>query len=87
MWYLYILFSDSISKFYIGISNDMQQRLEFHNRLGHGFTKSGRPWKLVWSKEFLTREEAAYWESFIKKQKSHSIIEKVITGNFKFDNS
>lgn len=48
MYFVYILWSDSLNRFYIGQCNDMQRRLEEHNA-GHNLsTKAGIPWTLIW---------------------------------------
>ncbi|GBE26198.1 GIY-YIG nuclease superfamily protein [bacterium BMS3Bbin03] len=81
-YYLYILFSEKLSRYYIGISYDPELRLHFHNTSHKGWTRRGRPWHLVFKKDFSDRKEAQYWEDWLKRQKSHSVIEKVIQGEF-----
>ena len=83
--YLYILFSYKIDKYYIGISENSEKRLISHNLYPKGWTKRGIPWKLVYKKEFQNREEALYWEKFIKAQKRRDIIELIIEGKFEFN--
>ena len=50
MYTLYILFSKSLNKFYVGYTNDLNRRLSEHNRVKGKFTDSGIPWEL---KEYL----------------------------------
>ena len=64
----YILFSESVSKYYTGHTHDLVNRLVEHN---HGETPSikiGIPWKIAWTAEFQTRAEAMKMEVRIKKR-------------------
>ena len=68
-YYLYILFSDSIDRYYIGISHDPAMRLHYHNTSNKGWTRRGRPWELVFTKEFDNKADAQEWESKLKSIK------------------
>jgi putative endonuclease len=77
-YFVYILYSQKISKYYIGHTNDINRRLNEHN-LGHErFTRTGVPWILVYSREFDSRSEAHHEEMRIKKRKSKKYIETLI---------
>jgi len=73
-FYAYILQSDKTGRFYIGSTQDLQSRLMRHNRGFVRSTKSGTPWKLVFSECFDSRELAVRRELEIKKQKSRKYI-------------
>ena len=63
---VYIIRSDSDpSRHYVGITNNLQARLEWHNR-GSGHTVNHRPWSLVVSMEFRTEDEAVRFEKYLK---------------------
>ena len=47
--FLYILKSKSANKFYVGISQNPQLRLEYHNTFKKSFTARYRPWEIVFS--------------------------------------
>ena len=81
-YYLYILFSDSIDRYYIGTSHDPNMRLQYHNNSNKGWTKRGRPWKLVFSKEFENKTDALRRESKLKGIKRRSVIESIIKDEF-----
>jgi putative endonuclease len=68
MYYTYILFSESLNKFYSGQTKDLSKRLIEHNRGKTPFMARGIPWKLVYSKESITRSDAIALEKFIKKR-------------------
>ena len=78
MPYTYILYSEKLSKFYIGACIDLERRLYEHN-IGHSkFTSLGVPWQIVYIEEYLTLAEAKQREPKIKKMKSRKYIEDLI---------
>ncbi|TVL98087.1 MAG: excinuclease ABC subunit C, partial [Candidatus Brocadia sp. WS118] len=81
-YYLYILYSEKIDRYYIGASYNPEERLQYHNTFPKGWTRRGRPWKLMYSKPFPTKEEAMKWERWIKQQKDRRIIQSIIDGLF-----
>lgn len=58
MYYLYILYSKSLNHYYIGSSENPEARLARHNAGATVFTKSGRPWQIVYTETFQSRSEA-----------------------------
>ena len=80
--YLYILYSDKLEKYYTGISRDPEERLLYHNTSQKGWTKRGRPWKLIFTLEFSDRISAQRAERFVKSQKSKGFIKKLISGEY-----
>ncbi|MBI5662604.1 MAG: GIY-YIG nuclease family protein [Ignavibacterium album] len=77
-YYLYILKSKTSDKYYTGISEDVERRLEFHNTREKGFTSRYRPWEVVFKKEFENKAEAIRAERNVKRWKSKLMIEKLI---------
>ncbi len=51
-YWMYILYSETGDRYYIGSSGDPEKRLRFHNSVKKGFTSRYRPWKLVFKKEY-----------------------------------
>lgn len=81
MYHLYIIQSLSNNKFYVGSTGNLSDRLLRHNTGRSKATKTGTPWKLVYSEEFETRSEAMKREVDIKSWKSHTMIENLIAKN------
>ncbi len=78
MWYLYIIYSSKIDRYYVGITENLNLRLERHN-LGWGrYTKRGIPWVMVYSEKFPTKANALKREHEIKKYKSRTYIERLL---------
>ena len=82
MFYLYILYSASSDKYYVGYTNNPERRLHEHNNGEFTtYTSKHRPWVLMAVYECGEVEAGAIKiERFIKKQKRRSLIEKLIEG-------
>ena len=65
-YYVYLL-RCSDGSYYVGRTNDLEQRLAAHERgATEGYTRSRRPVELVFSDRFLRRQEAFHRERQIK---------------------
>ena len=82
-YYVYILFSDSINKYYVGYSHDPWLRLTYHNSNEKDkYTGKGKPWNLCAVLLAENKTAAISCERFIKKQKSKVLIEKLCNPEF-----
>ena len=79
MWFIYILYSNKLDRYYTGSTDDLEWRLERHNSGWGRYTKKGIPWKLVYNEEYFTKTEALKREREIKKMKSRKYIEELIS--------
>jgi putative endonuclease len=77
MFYTYILFSESINKYYAGHTSDLNNRLEEHGKDKSKFTGQCNDWKLVRSFEFETKTEAIRLELKIKKRGIRRFLESL----------
>jgi len=75
--FVYILYSDSIDRYYIGSCSNVDVGLSSHNAGATISTKSGRPWKVVHREEFCSKSEAIKRENYLKRMKSRVFIEKL----------
>ena len=78
-YYVYILYSASHDKYYIGQTNDVGQRLKRHNNGLEKFTSPYSPWISKCVIEKTTRGEAMILEKKLKnlnRQKLQKFIEK-----------
>jgi putative endonuclease len=65
--FVYILRSESDSTHhYVGATDDVDRRLEWHNHGPCGWTVNHRPWAIVVSLEFSTEAEAVRFEKYLK---------------------
>lgn len=74
-FYVYIIYSPSLDQFYIGHTQNLEDRLFRHNNSGSKSTKKAHDWALKYTEEFSTRAEAASRELQIKNRKSRNYIE------------
>ena len=72
-------------KYYIGSSSDPYRRFTYHNTIEKGFTSRFRPWKIVFIKEFDSKEIALKIENKIKRMKSHLFIDKLLNNEYSLD--
>lgn len=66
MYFVYVLWSDTLQKRYIGSCQNVSVRLQQHNSGGSKFTKGGIPWKIIHSEIYTTNTEARKRELFLK---------------------
>ncbi len=73
-YFVYILFSASANRFYIGQTCDLKERLKQHNSsfyLGAS-TKGITDWEIYWFLECDSRQQALQLESHIKKMRNRT---------------
>ncbi len=78
MFTVYILFSESLNRYYVGHTGDLKDRLIRYNQGRSKSTKSEIPWKIMYTEAYQTKPEAYQREMEIKKQKSRKYIERLI---------
>jgi len=65
---VYILWSGSLQKFYVGSTRDLTDRLLQHNAGYEKFTSKGKPWELIFEILCTDRKEAFNLEMKIKSR-------------------
>ncbi len=78
MFYTYIIYSKTLDKYYIGSTENIEDRLVRHNRGSSKYTSKAKDWILVYSEKFDTKSAAIKREYEIKRQKSRKYIESLI---------
>jgi putative endonuclease len=68
------------SSYYIGQTQNLEDRLSRHNSGQSLSTKFKIPWRLIYQEQFNSRSEAVKREREIKKKKSRKYIEKLVQG-------
>ena len=77
-YFVYILRSVKDGSYYVGSTQDVQERVERHNQGRSKYTKTKRPWELVYSLEFPNRASALDREKEIKGRKSKAYIDSLV---------
>jgi len=79
MYKAYILYSEQFDRYYIGHTDNLENRLNRHNKGYVKSTKPYRPWKVVHTEEFETKQEAYKREFQIKSYKKGAAFKKLVT--------
>ena len=78
---VYILRSDiDPDRHYIGLTSDVERRLEWHNTGPSGVTVRHRPWSLVVSLEFTDATTAARFERYLKTGSGRAFAKRHFRG-------
>jgi len=87
MFFVYALYSEKCNKIYIGYSGNPEIRLQSHNsELNLGWTKSYRPWKLVYTEQCPSKTAALKREKQLKTASGRSFIWEIVKcKNYSFE--
>jgi putative endonuclease len=79
-FYVYILFSKKLNRFYVGTTDNPHKRLSEHNSgaFDNAFTRKGIPWSFFLIIERLESKQAYKIENHIKNMKSKKFIENLL---------
>ena len=77
MYVTYILYSEKVSKFYVGHTNNINERLRRHNSGETVSIKFGIPWIIVWKENHDSRSEAMKKEKMIKGRGAKRFLEEI----------
>ncbi|WP_445298479.1 GIY-YIG nuclease family protein [Lacibacter sp. H407] len=76
---VYILYSISFDKYYVGYTGDIiAERLRRHNSNHNGFTGGSGDWIVKYTECFNNKQDAIQREKEIKSKKSRKYIEALI---------
>jgi len=67
-FWVYILKSKIVDRYYIGSTQDAEKRLNEHNTRKRTWTGRFRPWELIHAEEFPTRSDAIKREKELKSK-------------------
>ena len=79
MYFVYLLYSKSYDRYYVGQCEDLIIRLARHNARAVPSTKAYAPWEMVYSESYSTRSLASQREREIKNKKSRKYIEFLLS--------
>ena len=77
-YFVYILYSKELDKYYVGSTKEIESRLEKHLSNHKGFTSKAKDWELKYEEQYNSNTEAVKREMQIKRWKSRKLIEKLI---------
>ncbi|HEX4875230.1 MAG TPA: GIY-YIG nuclease family protein [Chitinophagaceae bacterium] len=74
MFFVYVIRSEKDGRFYVGLSEDVDKRVNQHNKGMTFSTKGFRPWKLFFFESFPTRIDARKREIYLKSGSGKEFI-------------
>jgi putative endonuclease len=66
LFYIYVIYSQTLQRYYLGSTEIVEKRLQEHNSGKSLSTRAGIPWELIHTECFETRSEAMLRERKIK---------------------
>jgi putative endonuclease len=78
-FFVYIIYSPKLDRFYTGTTDDVKRRLVEHNsnKYPGTFTSKGGPWELFLEIECSSSRQAYKLEKFIKKMRSSVFLRRL----------
>lgn len=76
-YYVYLLLSEKDKKSYVGSTDDLEKRLEQHNKGLVISTRSRRPLKLIYKEEYQTEVDARIKERYYKTASGRRKLRKI----------
>jgi len=81
-YFLYILYSHSFQRTYVGQTDDISNRLIKHNSGKVKSTKPYKPWVLIFSESFTSKAEAMKREKWFKSSQGRKKISEILNNYF-----
>ena len=80
-YFVYILFSEKLNRYYIGQTVDIEERLKQHNSgfYENASTKVSNDWKLFWKLKCDSKRQAIQIESHIKRMRNKVYYQNLTT--------
>ena len=82
MFYVYVLHSEKDGKLYTGFSNNLKNRIKYHEQGKVASTKDRRPVTLIYYEAYLMEEDAKGREIFLKSGSGKRFLRKQLTQYF-----
>jgi putative endonuclease len=77
MFTVYALYSPNSLKHYYGYTSNMEARMLSHNILGHDWASRHRPWTIIYTQVFDTKQEAMKHEKWLKTGAGRALIKSL----------
>ena len=76
MYYTYVLQSEIDGNFYVGITNDLKQRFDNHQRGHVNSTRDRRPLKLIYYEACISQQDATKREKYLKTYHGRMFVKR-----------
>jgi putative endonuclease len=78
MYYVYVLLSEKDTNFYIGFTENIDQRFDEHNAGKNVSTRSRRPFKLIYCEGHTSKFDALRREGYFKTSKGKTTLRQIL---------
>ena len=78
MFYVYVLYSFKYKRSYTGLTNNLERRVDEHNKKQNKSTKAYAPWELILKEEYETRLEARNREKYLKSGIGREYVKTIL---------
>ena len=78
MYFVYIIKSLNVLRYYIGSTENIDRRLSDHNSGKVNATKAYKPWELVYTEEYSSEDKAIKREKYFKSAAGRRLIKKIL---------
>lgn len=78
VWFVYVIQSEIDATYYVGMSQNVQERLHQHNAGKSKYTSGHRPWKLIYMEEAGTSLNARKREKYFKSAAGKKHLQKLL---------
>jgi len=85
--FIYVLISTLDNKFYVGFTENLQQRLEDHNSGKVPSTSSRRPLNVIYYEAHLSKSDALRREQYFKTSKGKTTLKQMLRDSLEEMNS
>ncbi len=75
---VYVLWSASLAKTYVGMTSNLNARINAHNLGIKGWTIRGRPWQLIYWETFADKPAAILREKYLKSGIGREFLQTII---------
>ncbi|MBI1754877.1 GIY-YIG nuclease family protein [Candidatus Azambacteria bacterium] len=82
MFFVYIIKSFEGGRYYVGSCDNVEKRVEQHNKGRVRSTKAFVPWELLYTEKFKSRSESRNRERQLKSWKSREALERLMRKRF-----
>ena len=80
--YVYVIESIKNCELYVGFTKDLKQRLKQHNTGLNKSTKPYIPWKLVFYEAYISENDAARRERYLKSSQGSRLLKRMLKEYF-----
>jgi len=77
-YFIYILYSKQYKRTYTGQTNNLENRLRYHNAGKVQSTKAYAPWEVIYFEEYASRSETIKREKWLKSSRGRKLVKGIL---------